>query len=369
MWVWVLLLVNRKIFLLKSWGARYLCTRYTLVITVGQKTQTRCGNNPYPACFRLASLSFRLFPLLLQCQSCSAPVPQAWSAAQVYTTLIPTKNKTNHHKLPCGLQKQATTTVVFSSFSKFTLIKRTTVSKADLCGWLIPSLNPWTSTMNSSILVLSTCFRKLCPMPTFTCAPSISPGRSAMEIWASERTRWVLCQNKFTKSEQRSSHSMPVTRVGDQHNHWDTMGSPSVIGTKGLSVLLHLSQDYQHAFTQKGSGNRCRALIKENPSLLTWRKSSYIITPTWGFMVVTERKQARSDSAKAAQSRTPLMSLHSSSVVGGGGFKKQQPSLLRHTTDREITKNVWNTRECSFWNTRLRCSCLFERAIACHLHG
>ena len=64
-----------------------------------------------------------------------------------------------------------------------TWFKRRIVSKADLWSYLWLSLNPFISTINSNNLVLSTCFRKACPNPLLTWAPSINPGKSATVIW------------------------------------------------------------------------------------------------------------------------------------------------------------------------------------------
>lgn len=64
-----------------------------------------------------------------------------------------------------------------------TLLRSTSVSR-QVRGWCRGlRRNPLMSTTSSSSRVLSTCFRNLCPMPTLACAPSISPGRSATEIW------------------------------------------------------------------------------------------------------------------------------------------------------------------------------------------
>lgn len=64
-----------------------------------------------------------------------------------------------------------------------TLLRKTAVSKADLGLYFWLSWKPLTSTKKRLTLVLEACLRNLWPMPRFSCAPSIIPGKSAIDIF------------------------------------------------------------------------------------------------------------------------------------------------------------------------------------------
>lgn len=117
-----------------------------------------------------------------------------------------------------------------------TLVRSWTASKADLNGVLLASWKPQTSTCSqtfnldyhqsiskqfirlislcyllplttkSRCFVLSTCFRNLCPMPLFKWAPSISPGRSATEIYPKPKRKHVCFWRHYQNDKSTDMH-------------------------------------------------------------------------------------------------------------------------------------------------------------------
>lgn len=70
----------------------------------------------------------------------------------------------------------------YLSRSENTLFNRITVSKQFLNECFKFKRNPFISTTKTNSLVLSQCRRKRWPIPTFLCASSIRPGKSATEM-------------------------------------------------------------------------------------------------------------------------------------------------------------------------------------------